>query len=361
MDIIGIFNGILHNNPTLAKRLRDNSFHLYHTAGIIANVFGQYEFPDLEAAMNAYLLYWNHRPSVVDPKLVKQVAEKIPILSSRLKNGAQFIRNIDSLLATDDLKSTFANMAMTDETRNSIMNTLVSTGKTMESIFVRSVIQSSQYSCIIDPLGDARKFREYPKYRMDMDPITYINNHDNHYRNLAISDLDVIMSEKILDFKFRLGELGYLNEITAATGWMQLVDTFVQIVNHKRNEQRKTVKDLDKIFEILVKFHLRISLKKCSFGKKSIQFLGHILYVVGSNTIKPMHSKVESIKNWKQPSSLKEVRSFIGLVNYYREIIPNLSVEMIPLFEFIKIELVITNSSKSELFKVSIAFPLNSP
>eukprot|EP01132_Coremiostelium_polycephalum_P000939 gene939-1187_t len=72
---------------------------------------------------------------------------------------------------------------------------------------------------------------------------------------------------------------------------------------------------------------------KCSFGKKSIQFLGHI---VGSNTIKPMHSKVESIKNWKQPSSLKEVQSFIGLVNYYREIIHNLSVEMIPLFELIK-------------------------
>eukprot|EP01132_Coremiostelium_polycephalum_P008482 gene8482-10423_t len=50
-----------------------------------------------------------------------------------------------------------------------------------------------------------------------------------------------------------------------------------------------------------------------------------------------VHSKVDSIKKWKTPTNLTEVQSFIGLVNYYRELIPNLSVILVPLFEVIRV------------------------
>jgi hypothetical protein len=55
--------------------------------------------------------------------------------------------------------------------------------------------------------------------------------------------------------------------------------------------------------------------EKSEFGQTQIGFLGHIL--TGSG-IKPDNQKVEAIDKWKRPTSQKEVRSFLGLANYYR-------------------------------------------
>nr|GEZ69533.1 putative reverse transcriptase domain-containing protein [Tanacetum cinerariifolium] len=51
-------------------------------------------------------------------------------------------------------------------------------------------------------------------------------------------------------------------------------------------------------------------------------FLGH---VVNRDGIHMDPSKVESVKNWKTPESSTEIRSFLGLVGYYRRFIENLS------------------------------------
>ena len=70
--------------------------------------------------------------------------------------------------------------------------------------------------------------------------------------------------------------------------------------------------------------------EKCEFGKKEIEILGH---VISGRGIKPLESRVEAIKNFINPRDVKELQSFLGLVNYCRKFIPDLSIISKPLYD----------------------------
>ena len=72
---------------------------------------------------------------------------------------------------------------------------------------------------------------------------------------------------------------------------------------------------------------------KCMIGFDSLDFLGHI---VGNGKIRPQPDKVDKILHATKPSTKKEVRSFMGLVNYYRKFIPNFSAIAVPITDLTK-------------------------
>ena len=55
-------------------------------------------------------------------------------------------------------------------------------------------------------------------------------------------------------------------------------------------------------------------------GKQSVTYLGHTFSDKG---MAPQTNKVESVVNWPQPTSQKELKQFLGLANYYRRYIQN--------------------------------------
>ncbi|XP_051123104.1 uncharacterized mitochondrial protein AtMg00860-like [Andrographis paniculata] len=67
---------------------------------------------------------------------------------------------------------------------------------------------------------------------------------------------------------------------------------------------------------------------KCEFGLQEVGFLGH---VVGNGKIKMEAGKIKAIVDWETPKSASELRSFLGLVNYYRRFIKGHSVITAPL------------------------------
>lgn len=82
------------------------------------------------------------------------------------------------------------------------------------------------------------------------------------------------------------------------------------------------------VLNVLKEFNVVLNDDKCIFGVKELEFLGHKLSADG---ITPTDSKIEAIKNFRKPSSMAEVRSFLGLVNFVGKFIPNLATTTEPL------------------------------
>jgi hypothetical protein len=62
--------------------------------------------------------------------------------------------------------------------------------------------------------------------------------------------------------------------------------------------------------------------KKSSFCKERVKYVGHIVLEKGIETDP---EKTEKVLNWPQPKTPEEVRKFIGFIGYYRRFIPNFS------------------------------------
>ncbi|GFV49617.1 hypothetical protein TNCV_1484731 [Trichonephila clavipes] len=90
---------------------------------------------------------------------------------------------------------------------------------------------------------------------------------------------------------------------------------------------------LDTILTKLSELNFTVNLKKCAFGKAQIKYLGHI---IGSGKHEPDPEKTAVINNLPGPKTKKELRSVLGLCNYYREYIPKYSELVYPLTELTK-------------------------
>ena len=72
------------------------------------------------------------------------------------------------------------------------------------------------------------------------------------------------------------------------------------------------------VFDRLQNANLKLKAKKCRFFCKEVNFLGH---VVSESGIRTDPEKTNVVKNWKRPENVSELRSFLGLVSYYRRFI----------------------------------------
>ena len=89
------------------------------------------------------------------------------------------------------------------------------------------------------------------------------------------------------------------------------------IIFSKTEEEH--LQHLEEIFIRLRKFGLKMKREKCSFFKKHIQYLGHL---VSERGFEPLPEKLESIRKMPAPRTAKEVKQFLGLIGYYRKFVP---------------------------------------
>jgi hypothetical protein len=90
---------------------------------------------------------------------------------------------------------------------------------------------------------------------------------------------------------------------------------------------------LDRVFARLSEAGLHIKLSKCYFMKSSIEYLGHRIDESG---IHPLSDKVEAIHKAPKPTSIQELKSYLGLLSYYSKFLPNVSSVLFPLYRLLR-------------------------
>jgi hypothetical protein len=73
--------------------------------------------------------------------------------------------------------------------------------------------------------------------------------------------------------------------------------------------------------------------EKCHFHKREVEYLG---VIVGKGQVKMDPVKVQGLADWPTPTNLKELRSFLGFGNYYKDFINGYSCVARPLHELTK-------------------------
>jgi hypothetical protein len=100
------------------------------------------------------------------------------------------------------------------------------------------------------------------------------------------------------------------------------------LVHRAKHDEHLAV--LEKLFEWLLKNHLKVNLEKCVFGNQEVSYLGFTLTLEG---IKPGRNKLQAIKDAEPPTTIKMVRSFVGLCNFFRTHIEDFVDIAAPLFK----------------------------
>ena len=90
---------------------------------------------------------------------------------------------------------------------------------------------------------------------------------------------------------------------------------------------------LDKVLERLESAGLRLNKSNCFFLRDQIEYLG---YVIDKDGLHPTAEKVLAIKEAPTPRNVTELRSFLGILNYYSRFLPNLSTRLAPLYQLLQ-------------------------
>ena len=93
------------------------------------------------------------------------------------------------------------------------------------------------------------------------------------------------------------------------------------------------IEHLQKLMSAIYEEGFRLNFKKCTFASNYIRYLGHI---ITSTSVTPLQDNLVAINSFPVPSSRKNVRQFLGKINFYRKFIPNSASLLEPLHSLLR-------------------------
>ena len=110
--------------------------------------------------------------------------------------------------------------------------------------------------------------------------------------------------------------------------FVYLDDVLVASPTHQEHVQH-----LEKVLQRLETHGLVLNAEKCQLGVKELDYLGHHVSATG---ITPIIGRVEAIKSFPQPKTVKQLQTYLGMVNFYRRFLPKAAQVLKPLTDSLK-------------------------
>ena len=205
------------------------------------------------------------------------------------------------------------------------------------------------------PVGDFRRVNASTKE--DMHPLPHIHDITSHIRGKTIfTKLDLIRAFHQIPVEpdhvpktAITTPFGLFEFVRMPFGLRNAAQTFQRFMNrvlHGLDDAVSYIDDvliassspeehlecLDKVFQRFEEYGVVINPIKCEFGKDEIDFLGHRISAAG---ISPLPEKTEAINNFPVPDTMRKLRQFLGMVNFYRRFIPNCASTLRPLTDLL--------------------------
>ena len=100
----------------------------------------------------------------------------------------------------------------------------------------------------------------------------------------------------------------------------------VLVTGHTEEEH---MANLAEVLRRMASAGMRLKRDKCFFMMSQVHYLGH---TVSAKGIQPTQDKVRAVKDAPAPTNLHQLKSFLGLINFYAKFLPNLSTVLAPLY-----------------------------
>ena len=102
------------------------------------------------------------------------------------------------------------------------------------------------------------------------------------------------------------------------------------LVTGSNKEQH--LQNLDRVMTHLESAGVTLKRSKCAFLTPSVEYLGHVIDKEG---LHPSQEKVRAIQEALEPTNVSELKSFLGLINYYSKFMSNLACILSPLYRLL--------------------------
>ncbi|GFX52833.1 retrovirus-related Pol polyprotein from transposon opus [Trichonephila clavipes] len=114
---------------------------------------------------------------------------------------------------------------------------------------------------------------------------------------------------------------------------LNFVYAFIDDILVASSSEAEHIQHLRLLFQRLDQYGLSINPSKCTFGVPTLNFLG---FQVCSSGIKPLEDRVEAILKFPKPTTITQLRRFLGMLNYYRRFIRQAAHILAPLVKVLK-------------------------